>query len=175
MRHCELRSGPGRQRRDPQKTRRHKPLITASASSTSLQTGKKPEISSRRPLQPGRRFESPASGRLDRESAIARIPTHAHRYWQRPGRRTDQPRTPRHDPEHRFRVALHRGGRAIPLSGKGVTGACSAAHFGEHFLSECQAGPRGAAVDPAAGKPAPVAGTRSRQKNGPGSRPAPTR
>ena len=60
------------------------------------------------------------------------------------------------------------GGRAIPLSGKGVTGACSAAHFGEHFVSECQAGPRGAAVDPAAGKPAPVAGTRSRQKNGPG-------
>ena len=60
-------------------------------------------------------------------------------------------------------------GRAIPLSGKGVTGACSAAHFGEHFLSECQAGPRGAAVDPAAGKPAPVAGTRSRQKNGPAS------
>ena len=58
-------------------------------------------------------------------------------------------------------------GRAIPLSGKGVTGACSAAHFGEHFPSECQAGPRGAAVDPAAGKPAPVAGTRSRQKNGP--------
>ena len=58
--------------------------------------------------------------------------------------------------------------RAIPLSGKGVTGACSAAHFGEHFVSECQAGPRGAAVDPAAGKPAPVAGTRSRQKNGPG-------
>ena len=57
--------------------------------------------------------------------------------------------------------------RAIPLSGKGVTGACSAAHFGEHFVSECQAGPRGAAVDPAAGKPAPVAGTRSRQKNGP--------
>ena len=57
--------------------------------------------------------------------------------------------------------------RAIPLSGKGVTGACSAAHFGEHFPSECQAGPRGAAVDPAAGKPAPVAGTRSRQKNGP--------
>ena len=64
----------------------------------------------------------------------------------------------------------HVGGstRAIPLSGKGVTGACSAAHFGEHFVSECQAGPRGAAVDPAAGKPAPVAGTRSRQKNGPG-------
>ena len=63
-----------------------------------------------------------------------------------------------------------RGGsaRAIPLSGKGVTGACSAAHFGEHFVSECQAGPRGAAVDPAAGKSAPVAGTRSRQKNGPG-------
>ena len=28
--------------------------------------------------------------------------------------------------------------RAIPLSGKGVTGACSAAHFGEHFVSECQ-------------------------------------
>ena len=62
--------------------------------------------------------------------------------------------------------------RAIPLSGKGVTGACSAAHFGEHFVSECQAGPRGAAVDPAAGKPAPVAGTRSRQKNGPADRPA---
>ena len=59
------------------------------------------------------------------------------------------------------------GSRAIPLSGKGVTGACSAAHFGEHFVSE-QAGPRGAAVDPVAGKPAPVAGTRSRQKNGPG-------
>ena len=56
--------------------------------------------------------------------------------------------------------------RAVPLSGKGVTGACSAAHFGEHFVSECQAGPRGAAVDPAAGNPAPVAGTRSRQKNG---------
>ena len=68
-------------------------------------------------------------------------------------------------------VARHavqaKAGRAIPLSGKGVTGACSAAHFGEHFLSECQAGPRGAAVDPAAGKPAPVTGTRSRQKNGP--------
>ena len=55
--------------------------------------------------------------------------------------------------------------RAIQLSGKGVTGACSAAHFGEHFVSECQAGPRGVAVDPAAGKPAPVAGTRLRQKN----------
>ena len=63
--------------------------------------------------------------------------------------------------------AIAQEGRAIPLSGKGVTGACSAAHFGEHFVSECQAGPRGAAVDPAAGKPAPVAGTRSRQKNGP--------
>ena len=66
------------------------------------------------------------------------------------------------------RPGLRRTGRAIPLSGKGVTGACSAAHFEEHFVSECQAGPRGAAVDPAAGKPAPVAGTRSRQQNGPG-------
>ena len=69
-----------------------------------------------------------------------------------------------------FALAHAQRGRAIPLSGKGVTGACSAAHFGEHFVSECQAGPRGAAVDPAAGKPAPVAGTRSRQKNGPAQR-----
>ena len=57
--------------------------------------------------------------------------------------------------------------RANFLSGKGVMWACSAAHWEEHFVVCESIWPHGVAGAPAAGNPAPIAGTQSRQKNGP--------
>ena len=57
--------------------------------------------------------------------------------------------------------------RVILLSSKGRHGHVQHPILGSISLSACQFGPHGGAANPAAGNPAPVAGTRSRQQNGP--------